>query len=95
MLKSLFAGIGFALIVIIAAAVTGKWELLGQICGLVGLGAMLIGAVLSGALLSGDRLRANYSHEPKADRSRRINWATKLLLFGLPNLAVVIVSLYL
>jgi hypothetical protein len=95
MLKSLFAGIGFALIVIIAAAVTGKWDLLGQICGLVGLGAMLIGAILSGALVSGDRMRTNFAYERKEERNRRINWATMLLLFGLPNLAVVIVSLYL
>lgn len=55
------------------------------VVGFVSLGLALI---FSGVLGSGDRIRANYSHEEKEDRTRRFKTSGILLLIAIISLGL-------
>ncbi|WP_459910912.1 DUF5316 family protein [Desulfotomaculum defluvii] len=50
--------------------------------------AFLTSGLLSVAFISGDRVRANWANEDSEERSIRNAWASKLFLFGVPNLGL-------
>lgn len=61
-----------------------------------GFAVLFIGlaVVLSGSLGSGDRLRVHCATESAEDRSERISTTFRLLLLGIPNMAVSIFLFY-
>lgn len=87
------AGIILLILVSLVSFFLGDWSILFKFSGVIGLASFLISGLLSGVFVSGDRIRANYTNEDDEDKGIRQGWASKLFLFGLPNLVGAIVYL--
>ncbi|MCP8615389.1 DUF5316 domain-containing protein [Salirhabdus salicampi] len=91
MLKYFVMGIIVMAIAIGIGFYTNDWNTSLNIVGVCALVPMLFAGLLTGAFISGDRNRANYYNEHRDDRSRKLNWVKKLLLFSAPNIAVLVI----
>jgi len=95
---SLVVGILTLTLVGLVSFILGDWSLVYKFSGVIGLVTFIISALLSGALsgafISGDRMRANWTYEDRNDRDDLSEgWASKLFLFGVPNLVGAIIYL--
>jgi hypothetical protein len=87
---SFIAGVIVSVVLLVASAVAENWRLSFNIAGVIGLCAWLISGIFTGAFVSGDRMRANHNAETAEERWNRIDMATVLFLFGLPNVVIAV-----
>ncbi|WP_434512182.1 DUF5316 domain-containing protein [Desulfitobacterium sp. AusDCA] len=92
---SLGAGILTLALVCLVSFILGDWSLMFKFSGIIGLISFLISGLFTGVFVSGDRVRANWTHEDSEDQDFRQQRASKLFLFGLPNLAGAILYIVL
>jgi hypothetical protein len=90
---------GYGSIIALLFLVLGIWtendDLFLLLSGGTGLACFLISALLSGALNDGDRIRANYWTESQQDLSQRIASMSRWFAFGIPNILVALLFLFL
>lgn len=65
----------------------------GAICGAIGVVCFLLLGLISGAFVSGDRNRANREQD-QTERVKRDRLSTWLLVLGLPNLIVAVITIW-
>jgi hypothetical protein len=93
---SILIGVLSALVIWLVAMMMHDWSVVYQISGSIGVTITLLATIVSGVLGYGsrfsgnDRMRANYRYEDQKDRYKRLDFATKLLMIGLPNLVTTI-----
>ncbi len=96
-MMSLGVGILTLTFVGLVSFILGDWSLVYKFSGVIGLGSFIISALLSGAFsgafISGDRMRANWTYDDSNNRDGG-GWASKLFLFGVPNLVGAIIYLF-
>ncbi|MCL6513021.1 MAG: DUF5316 domain-containing protein [Alicyclobacillus sp.] len=93
MVRSLIAGLIVAVLLFAASLMMHDPYLSYWGNGMVALACLGLSAIVVGALISGDRVRAGYRNETQEGQDERMSWATKLFLFGLPNLVCLLFML--
>lgn len=91
-MKKFLVGIGIVVVALLISVFLSDFTLLYKITGVVALISLIISALFSGAFVDGDRLGRNLQSESKEDRKQRFSMTNTILLIGLPNLLIAMVS---
>jgi hypothetical protein len=94
-MKKLIIGLSIVVVALIISFISSDFTLLYKITGAIALISLIVSALLSGAFLEGDRLGRNLQSESKEDRNQRFSLTNSILLIGLPNLLISVVSCFL
>ncbi|MFS1515847.1 DUF5316 family protein [Bacillus sp. SM2101] len=95
MVKSLFTGVLFILIIIISTYIYGNLQYIHIYLLSCSSILILLGIMISGFGVSGDRMRANLNSEDKEDKKWRLKWTKNLMITSLPPLALGMIIYYL
>ncbi|MEF2097354.1 DUF5316 domain-containing protein [Bacillus sp. CFBP9009] len=93
-MKKILVGIGLVVVALLISVFLSDFTLLYKITGVVALISLIISALFSGAFVDGDRLGRNLQSESKEDRKQRFSMTNTILLIGLPNLLIAMVSYF-
>ncbi|MFB3161439.1 DUF5316 domain-containing protein [Neobacillus sp. 179-J 1A1 HS] len=93
-MKKLIIGLSIVVVAFIISFISSDFTLLYKITGAIAIISLIGSALLSGAFLDGDRLGSLQS-ESKEDRNQRFSLTNSILLIGLPNLLISVVSYFL
>ncbi|KQU16877.1 hypothetical protein ASG65_08130 [Bacillus sp. Leaf13] len=93
-MKKFLIGIGIVVVALLISVFLSDFTLLYKITGVVALISLIISALFSGAFVDGDRLGRNLQSESKEDRKQRFSMTNTILLIGLPNLLIAMVSYF-
>ncbi|MGG1674170.1 DUF5316 domain-containing protein [Neobacillus sp. NRS-1170] len=83
------------MVALFISLISNDFTLLYKITGAIGIISLILSALLSGAFVDGDRLGRNLKSELKEDRNQRFSLTNSILLIGLPNLLISVVSYFL
>ncbi|MGE7768795.1 DUF5316 domain-containing protein [Peribacillus sp. NPDC096540] len=93
-MKKFLVGIGIVVVALLISVFLSDFTLLYKITGVVALISLIMSALFSGAFVDGDRLGRNLQSESKEDRKQRFSMTNTILLIGLPNLLIAMVSYF-
>ncbi|MEE3952778.1 DUF5316 domain-containing protein [Peribacillus frigoritolerans] len=93
-MKKFLVGIGIVVVAFLISVFLSDFTLLYKITGVVALISLIISALFSGAFVDGDRLGRNLQSESKEDRKQRFSMTNTILLIGLQNLLIAMVSYF-
>jgi Family of unknown function (DUF5316) len=94
-MKKLIIGLSIVVVAFIISFISSDFTLLYKITGAIAFISLIVSALLSGAFLDGDRMGRNLQSESKEDRNQRFSLTNSILLIGLPNLLISVVSYFL
>jgi hypothetical protein len=94
-MKKLIIGLSIVVVALIISFISSDFTLLYKITGAIALISLIVSALLFGAFVDGDRLGRNLQSESKEDRNQRFSLTNSILLIGLPNLLISVVSYFL
>ncbi|NYE07470.1 hypothetical protein F4694_004281 [Bacillus niacini] len=94
-MKKLIIGLCIVVVALLISFISSDFTLLYKITGAIAFISLIVSALLSGAFLDGERLGRNLQSESKEDRNQRFTLTNSILLIGLPNLLISVVSYFL
>jgi Family of unknown function (DUF5316) len=94
-MKKLIIGLSIVVVALLISFISSDFTLLYKITGAIAFISLIVSALLSGAFLDGERLGRNLQSESKEDRNQRFTLTNSILLIGLPNLLISVVSYFL
>lgn len=93
-MKKFLVGIGIVVVALLISVFLSDFTLLYKITGVVALISLIMSGLFSGAFVSGDRLGRNLQSESKEDKKQRFLMTNTILLIGLPNFLIAMVSYF-
>jgi Family of unknown function (DUF5316) len=94
-MMKLIIGLSIVVVALIISFISSDFTLLYKITGAIAIISLIVSALLSGAFLDGDRLGRNLQSESIEDKNQRFSLTNSILLIGLPNLLISVVSYFL